>query len=239
MDALTRATPSAMKSFITRRNDRFRPPYGKHIVNLPRQCVFAGTINPPENGGRYLKDPTGARRIWPVACRGMLDRAGVERDRDQLWAEAVHRFKAGASWWLETPELEALATAEQEARFVIDLWEDDVRIWVGDRSDVSVAEFSSTLGVAPERHSQAAQTRIAKILKGSLGFTKYRPQTAKGRENRYWRGALPVKVDRLKYDRCDGAVIRHTGHTEPTNKIKERRHDTTEESRAGARRSRG
>ena len=47
MDALTRATSSAIKSFITRRHDRFRPPYGKHLTTLPRQCVFAGTINPP------------------------------------------------------------------------------------------------------------------------------------------------------------------------------------------------
>jgi Virulence-associated protein E-like domain len=38
MHALTRATPSAMKAFITRRSDRFRPPYGKHVVNLKRQC---------------------------------------------------------------------------------------------------------------------------------------------------------------------------------------------------------
>ena len=42
MDALTKATSSAIKSFLTRRHDRFRPPYGKHLVNLPRQCVFAG-----------------------------------------------------------------------------------------------------------------------------------------------------------------------------------------------------
>ena len=55
MDALTRATSSAMKAFLTRRRDRFRPPYGKHTINLPRQCVFAGTINPPAGG--YLKDP--------------------------------------------------------------------------------------------------------------------------------------------------------------------------------------
>jgi predicted P-loop ATPase len=151
------------------------------------------TINPPkENGGRYLKDPTGARRIWPVACRGMLDREGLERDRDQIWAEAVHRFKAGEPWWLETPELEALAIAEQEARFVIDLWEDDVREWVGDRTDISVAEvLEHAIGIAPEHHSQAAQTRIVKILRDRLGFTKYRPQTAKGRKNRYWRGTPP------------------------------------------------
>ena len=94
MDALTKATSSAIKSFLTRRHDRFRPPYGKHTINLPRQCVFAATINPPVGG--YLKDPTGARRFWPVACRGMIDRDGLEKVRDQLWAEAVHQFKAGA-----------------------------------------------------------------------------------------------------------------------------------------------
>ena len=76
LDALTRATASAMKSFLTRRRDRFRPPYGKHPTTLPRQCVFAGTINPPDDG-RYLRDETGARRLWPVACRGMIDLEGL------------------------------------------------------------------------------------------------------------------------------------------------------------------
>jgi predicted P-loop ATPase len=68
MDALIKATSSATKSFLTRRRDRFRPPWGKHAINLPRQCVFAATINLPEGNG-YLRDPTGARRFWPVACR--------------------------------------------------------------------------------------------------------------------------------------------------------------------------
>jgi predicted P-loop ATPase len=71
IDALTKATSSAIKSFLTRRHDRFRPPYGKHTIRLLRQCVFAGTINPTVGG--YLKDPTGARRFWPVACRGMIE----------------------------------------------------------------------------------------------------------------------------------------------------------------------
>jgi predicted P-loop ATPase len=72
-----------------------------------RQCVFIGTINPE---GGYLKDATGSRRVWPIECQGFIDIEGLIRDRDQLWAEAVVRFKAGAKWWLETPELEALAT---------------------------------------------------------------------------------------------------------------------------------
>ena len=55
MDALAKATASTSKGFLTRRFDKFRPPYGKHTINLPRQCIFGGTINPPVGG--YLKGP--------------------------------------------------------------------------------------------------------------------------------------------------------------------------------------
>ncbi|HUZ31474.1 MAG TPA: virulence-associated E family protein [Xanthobacteraceae bacterium] len=99
LDALTKATNSAIKSFVTRREDQFRPPYGKHLIDQPRQCVFAGTINPV---GGYLKDPMGARRFWPVAC-GRIDLSSLERNSNQLWAEAVFCYRAGTKWWLETP----------------------------------------------------------------------------------------------------------------------------------------
>ena len=36
LDALTKATNSTIKSFVTRRHDRFRPPYGKYLVDHPR-----------------------------------------------------------------------------------------------------------------------------------------------------------------------------------------------------------
>jgi predicted P-loop ATPase len=185
MDALARASASAAKSFLSRRRDRFRPPFGKHMISLPRQVVFAATINPPVGG--YLKDPTGARRFWPVACRGMVDRDGLEKARDQLWAEAVHRFKAGARWWLETPELEAVAAVEQAARFVVDAWEGPIREWLGDRIDVAITEvLERALGFACEYWTQSAQNRVAKILT-QLGFTHCRPRTKKGREYRYRR----------------------------------------------------
>jgi predicted P-loop ATPase len=186
MDALTKATSSAIKAFLTRRRDRFRPPYGKHPIALPRQCVFAATINPPASG-RYLKDPTGARRFWPVACGGTIDRDGLEAARDQLWAEAVRRYKAGARWWLETPELEALATAEQEARFVVDAWEEPIREWVGDRIDVGLFEvLEHALGLAPTHSTQSAQKRVVEVLT-RMRFTKRRPRTPEGRKNRYQR----------------------------------------------------
>ena len=155
--------------------------------------MFAGTINPPD-GGRYLRDPTGARRFWPVACRGMIDLAGLEEARDQLWAEAVHRFKAGEPWWLETPELEALATAEQEVRFVVDPWEDSIREWLGDRTDVSVEEvLQHVFGIATEQVLSAAQTRVAKILSAPVGIQQASAANARGARESVLARAVPRK----------------------------------------------
>jgi predicted P-loop ATPase len=184
LDALTKGTNSAIKSFLTRRFDRFRPPYGKHIIKVPRQCVFAGTVNPPIGG--YLRDATGARRFWPVLCHGTIDREGIERDRGQLWAEAVERYKAGAPWWLETPELEALATVEQKARFKVDIWKDVIEGWIGRQLDVDLAEvLEQALGIPPEAKTRSAEMRVTGILK-DLGFARYRSGTKK-RPYRYRR----------------------------------------------------
>jgi predicted P-loop ATPase len=183
MDALVRASSSAAKGFVTRRVDRFRPPYGRHTTPLRRQCVFAGTINPPVGG--YLKDPTGARRFWPVACHGMVDLDGIKRDRDQLHAEAAHRFKAGAKWWMDTPELEALAKAEQDARFKTDVWQDPIKLWLGKRKNVSISEvLKGALGITKREQTRSAEMRVASILT-HLGFEKYRPNIGGKRQNRY------------------------------------------------------
>jgi predicted P-loop ATPase len=186
LDALLKAACSAIKSFISRRRDRFRPPYGKHVVDLPRQCAFAGTINPI---GGYLKDPTGGRRFWPVRC-GLIDLEALLIDRDQLWAEALVRFRSGAPWWLETPELQALAAAEQEARFEVDAWSDRVSQWLNGRHDVSVGEvLVGALGIPQESWSQSAQNRVAKILVQQR-FERYRPgKTGQPRTPRYRRDA--------------------------------------------------
>ena len=185
LDALLRAALPATKSFVTRRVDRFRPPYGKHVIDRPRQCVFAGTINPI---GGYLKDPTGGRRFWPVSC-GVIDLQALVRDRGQLWAEALVRFRGGAPWWLETTELQALAAAEQEARFETDAWSEKVSEWLVGRQDVSVGEvLVGALGIAQESWSQTAQNRVAKILVHH-GFDRYRPgKKAQPRTPRYHRG---------------------------------------------------
>lgn len=111
----------------------------------------------------------------------------TQRDVAQLWAETLARYKAGAKWWLETPELEALATVEQRARFKIDIWQEPIEKWLGKRKEVGVAEvLERALGMPPLEQSQSAQTRVAHILT-ALGFTKHRPNKGGIRKNRYQR----------------------------------------------------
>jgi predicted P-loop ATPase len=185
--ALHKATTSATKSFITRQTERYRPPYGKHVIKHKRQCVFIGTINPPGTG--YLEDTTGSRRMWPAECIGLIDIEGLIRDREQLWAETVVRYRAGESWWLP-PELEALAVVEQDARFKIDVWQEPIEQWLGDRKKTSVAEIlERVFRLAKANQSRAAQMRVADIL-GRLKFTRGKEGQKKKGDKRpyfYWR----------------------------------------------------
>jgi predicted P-loop ATPase len=53
--------------------------------------VSDGTVN----HSTYLRDETGGRRFWPIAC-GRIDVDALAQDRNQLWAEAKARFESGA-----------------------------------------------------------------------------------------------------------------------------------------------
>ena len=195
LDTMSRAEVGTIKAFISRTSDRFRPPYGKRLVDLPRQCVFAGSVNPE---GGYLKDATGGRRFWPVAC-GAIDIAAIERDRDQLWAEACVRFRAGDPWWLEDDGLEALAAEQQADRYQGDAWDDPIRRYLehaaGQHEGVSVAEIlEKALGMERGRWTQADQNRVVRTLT-SLGFKQFRARVGghgdnAQRERRYRRDGL-------------------------------------------------
>jgi hypothetical protein len=150
LDSMVRSEIASIKAFMSRATDRFRPPFGKRVVECPRQCVFAGTVNHTE----YLRDETGARRFWPVLC-GSIDIDTLARDRDQLWAEAKHRYSSGEKWWLDTSALIEIAAGEQAARYQGDPWEEVVGPWLEVRSSTSV------FGSAGEMREQAAGTMDA------------------------------------------------------------------------------
>lgn len=95
--AMTRVKEAeAVKAYITSQEDSYRPPYGKHIITIPRRCMFIGTTNNPQ----FLTDKTGNRRFYPVKVKSfaymMYDNEKVIREYvRQAWAEAVHLYKEG------------------------------------------------------------------------------------------------------------------------------------------------
>ena len=132
--SMMKSDQNSVKTFFTCPIDTYRPPYGRNSVRVKRQCVFAGTVNPPEGVG-YLKDSTGNRRYWPILCgaRGPITpemRAALLADRRQLWAEAVVAYKAGEKWWPHSPELNALCKAEQSKREETSPWEETIEAWL-------------------------------------------------------------------------------------------------------------
>ena len=83
---LRKSDVETVKSFLTCRVDRYRPAYGRYVIDVPRTCVFGGTTN----ADQYLNDATGNRRFWPVPC-GQVDLQLLREERDLLLAEAVRR----------------------------------------------------------------------------------------------------------------------------------------------------
>lgn len=164
LDSLMKAENSEAKAFFTSATDRYRKPYARTVQDFPRQCIFAGTVNHTD----YLRDETGARRYWPVAC-GSVDIAMLRQDRDQLWAEAVHRYRQGERWHL-LPEESDIAFSEQEQRATDDPWEEPIAIWLnepGRRSDenVTVSDIlSGAIGLTTDKMNRSHQTRVGRIM---------------------------------------------------------------------------
>jgi predicted P-loop ATPase len=91
LSGFSRADVRSIKAFISRQRDRARLAYARRAGEFPRQCIFIGSTN----DDTYLRDDTGGRRFWPVACQvSEIDIAELEREVDQLWAEACALYHA-------------------------------------------------------------------------------------------------------------------------------------------------
>lgn len=106
LSSMRRADVETVKEFITRRIDKYRPPYARETITVPRSCLFAGTVNPGYDG--YLKDATGNRRFWPIPCGPEIRLELLDEDRDQLWAEARDCYNMGERWYVTHADAEVM-----------------------------------------------------------------------------------------------------------------------------------
>jgi predicted P-loop ATPase len=185
--SLSKAEADRSKAFFSSPSDSYRPPYGRENVTVPRCCVFAGSVNL----GEYLRDETGNRRYWPVAC-GVIDTEALAEDRDQIWAEAVSIYqawvgrgsRAGECLWWPTFEERPLFERHQADREEVDDWATAIQRWVntsraqelcasqGFLTTVDVATMGLDMKIADV--SRAVQTRIGVTMMRSLRWYKRR-----------------------------------------------------------------
>jgi predicted P-loop ATPase len=159
-----------VKAFFSRGTDRFRRAYDRLTKDWPRTCFFAATANKLE-----FPDVTGNRRYWPFRLAKPIDVTAIERDRDQLWAEAVRLYRDGYQWWLP-PNIELIAAQQQEIWVEQDIWDARITEWLeykaprvdptGPLDDRNpVAPFTLTqllIGLGFDADPSANKTRISR-----------------------------------------------------------------------------
>lgn len=173
----------AVKAFASRTADRGRPAYGRHVIDVPRRCVFFATTN----DDAYLKSQTGNRRFWPVKT-GRIAIEALRRDRDQLWAEAAQVEAAGEP--IKLPErLWSQATAEQNKRLEHDPWDDLLdavrgELHCGHDGDeervASIVLITECLKIPPDRQTKEVEKKLAHCMR-RLGWSGPKTQRVGGR----------------------------------------------------------
>lgn len=193
-----------VKAFVTRRDEEWVPKYQEFAKSFKRRFVFYGTTNRED----FLADETGERRWLPFRVGDdKLDVEGVERDRAQLWAEAIHMWRLHGVMW---EDAERLAESEHEQFKEFDEWTPRVRAWLFEKGALDDPELApidmdyqwgtnevlvGAIGIHTRELNRGLQTRVGAILI-ALGCTKKRVW-GKGNLYRAYRRKLGGELDDL------------------------------------------
>jgi predicted P-loop ATPase/phage/plasmid primase-like uncharacterized protein len=181
LSGMDKMTDEALKNWITITVDEIVKKYKSYSTVYPRQFILAGTTN----ANQWLRDATGNRRYWPVACT-RADFKGLIRDRDQLWAEAIHLHREGMRIDLAPNDpIYLMAEVEQSHRLATDSWEEQVLHVIEGKKFVTSASILRSLGFNIQQTSTHDQKRINDILRNADWV--YKQQTLdSGKRVRGW-----------------------------------------------------
>jgi predicted P-loop ATPase len=191
MHSFNRAEATRVKQFISSPEDTWVPKYVRGRVKVKRQVVFAGSTNE----SLYLKDWTGNTRFWPLRCESNGERINLARiagQREQLFAEAVARYKAGDRRYPTAEEATALFEPEQAARLIEHPWMEVIRGWLAGTTVANVTTVEVLHEACKVETSKMTMLQMQDVgrLMSLLGWERKRKSTG----DRGWVYVRPQQV---------------------------------------------
>jgi len=173
--SVKKAEASKAKSWMSSAKDSYRAPYAKRSEDHLRQTVMAATTNEDE----FLNDPTGSRRYQPVHI-SRTDLEWIAGAREQLFAEAAVRYKAGEQWWFDEGTDEAQRLQRITSSFQVSHpWVEVVHAYVLGRKSAepfsAVDVMRQALGRQTGDLTHGEKALVGQILRHQVGCP-----TAKG-----------------------------------------------------------
>jgi Virulence-associated protein E/Bifunctional DNA primase/polymerase, N-terminal len=177
LSRVNQTTLESVKKFIVCQRDRYKVPYETVPRDFPRTNIFVASTN----DDTPLRDVEN-RRFLPVRLLPRTEaevrstNATIATVRDQLWAEAVSRYKAGESWWTTDPEVGSEIVSEVGAARQEDPWEEILREKLEFLHETTVKDSACLLGVTTDKLDRRVEMRLSAALR-KLGFVrKQRPK---------------------------------------------------------------
>jgi len=189
-----------IKQFLSCTHDKVRRAYRRDAEVLPRQSIIIGTTNFTAD---YLGDQTGNRRYWPVTV-GVMRLSELARDRDQLFAEALYAWEAGAPTYLVNPMVREEAMIAQQARTDYEPWADLAAERIAQLIELAEDKtvrflptsflLTNVLGLTVKEQNTHSQRRLHHAMT-QLGWVRTRGRDAKTKMR--VRGYAPINLEDL------------------------------------------
>ena len=159
-----RAEIEHIKSFITRQDDgHVRLSYAMSTEPLPRRFIIVASTN---NETDLPNDPSGNRRFVPIKMT--MNKCGsvakfLEQCREQLWAEAMGRYRAGVRANLPRSQYRAQRERVEDHRDTDDVVEDAV----GKLTTNGPLTMTDVIFLLSTGGKEASQHRVGKALRNA------------------------------------------------------------------------
>lgn len=215
LSGFSKAEVNHIKAFMTRQEDRARMAYARRVSIFQRQCIFMGSTNDQ----KYLKDETGGRRFWPIACTlgpdEEIDTDLLAREVDQLWAEAYQMYvtmRAAQPYgtlplYIRDKEAGRFATLLQESRRVENAT-DNIRGVIQEWLDKPTYSGDIADGNAKAMDKTCAMQIWVECFKGDIKNFPYQNQTAINKALRSMPGWIESGQKRFKQYGVQKAYVR-------------------------------